>query len=93
MGNIPWNKGKTGVYSEETKQKISESLKGKVRAPEAVEKTANANRGKERTEEIRNKISETNKNKRWFNNGIEHVFVEECPDGFMVGMLKRKYNA
>ena len=27
--HIPWNKGKTGVYSEETRQKISDSLKGK----------------------------------------------------------------
>ena len=25
----PWNKGKTGVYSDETRKKISESLKGK----------------------------------------------------------------
>ena len=27
-GNIPWNKGKTNIYSEETKKKISESKKG-----------------------------------------------------------------
>lgn len=26
-GHIPWNKGKTGVYSEETKKRISNSLK------------------------------------------------------------------
>ena len=25
-GCIPWNKGKRGVYSEETKEKISKSL-------------------------------------------------------------------
>ena len=34
-GNFPWNKGKAGTYtngphSEDTKQKISESLKGNV---------------------------------------------------------------
>lgn len=29
-GKDPWNKGKTGVYSEETKQKISNTLKGSI---------------------------------------------------------------
>ena len=28
LGRVPWNKGKTGVYSEETRKKISESMKG-----------------------------------------------------------------
>jgi len=28
MGNIPWNKGKTGVYSEETIRQISDAKKG-----------------------------------------------------------------
>ncbi|MBA7587117.1 hypothetical protein ES708_29134 [subsurface metagenome] len=27
IGCIPWNKGKTGIYTEETKKRISESLK------------------------------------------------------------------
>ncbi len=26
-GIVPWNKGKTGIYSEETKRKISQKLK------------------------------------------------------------------
>ena len=29
-GKDPWNKGKTGIYSEETKQKISNTLKGNI---------------------------------------------------------------
>jgi len=27
---IPWNKGKTGIYSKETLQKMSESRKGRI---------------------------------------------------------------
>jgi len=30
MGHTPWNKGRKGVYSEETLRKISESLKGRT---------------------------------------------------------------
>lgn len=61
-GKDPWNKGKTGVqtawnkgkhHSEETKQKISES--GKGRKP--------WNKGKPMSEEQKRKISETLKNK------------------------------
>jgi len=29
-GTVPWNKGKIGVYSEDTRKKISQSLKGNV---------------------------------------------------------------
>ena len=29
-GKDPWNKNKTGIYSEETKQKISNTLKGNI---------------------------------------------------------------
>ena len=29
-GNIPWNKGKKGIYTEETIQKISDNNKGKI---------------------------------------------------------------
>ena len=28
-GQIPWNKGKTEVYSEETRRKMSEAMKGR----------------------------------------------------------------
>jgi len=47
-----WNKGKTGVYSEETMRKFSESKKGKY----VGEK--NPNFGKQASKETRKKISE-----------------------------------
>jgi hypothetical protein len=36
-GHTPWNKGRTGVYSEETIKKISKSLKGRT-SPRKVKK-------------------------------------------------------
>ncbi len=49
-GRIPWNKGKTGVYSEETRKKMSESHKGKT--------------GYRHSEETKRKMSEVHKNKK-----------------------------
>lgn len=54
---IPWNKGKTGVYNEETLKKISEGSKGRP----------GWNKGKKlgpQSEEHRRKISEANKGKK-----------------------------
>lgn len=50
-GNIPWNKGKTNIYSEETKKKMSETLKGKTPW----------NKGKHWSEEWKQKMSESKK--------------------------------
>jgi len=63
----PWNKGKTGVYSEETKEKISETLKGN--------KNALGNRswtGKHRSEETKRKISEARKGQISWIKGKHH---------------------
>lgn len=54
-GKIPWNKGKTGVYSEESLKKMSESTKGNY----VGEK--NPMFGKKHSEETKKKISETKK--------------------------------
>jgi len=52
IGKIPWNKGKTNIYSEETLLKISNSVKtsgnpnwGKARSQETKEKIAKKNKG------------------------------------------------
>lgn len=53
IGRTPWNKGKIGIYSEETRKKISEAHKGHK-----------YNLGKRHTEETKNKISEQTQ-KQW----------------------------
>lgn len=35
-GRIPWNKGKTGIYSKETLKKIGNATRGKKQTPEVI---------------------------------------------------------
>lgn len=53
-GSHPWNKGKTGIYSEEILKKISEAGKGRV----------GYWNGRKRSEETRKKISDSQKGKK-----------------------------
>jgi len=74
---IPWNKGRTGVYSEETLIKISESLKGE-KSPnygrcfpkETREKMSKTRSAPEMVEFQRNIAKE-----RWANGGFARVFM------------------
>ena len=45
-GQIPWNKGKTGVYSKESLIKIGEKSKGRIPSIEAKDKMSKAKKGK-----------------------------------------------
>lgn len=66
-------------HSLETKQKISESMKG------------NKNRlGKTFSEETLQKRSKINKGKKVYNNGERNIFLmigQEIPEGFVEGVL------
>lgn len=66
-------------HSLETKQKISESIKG------------NKNRlGKTFSEESLQKRSKINKDKKVYNNGERNIFLmigQEIPEGFVEGVL------
>lgn len=66
-------------HSLETKQKISESMKG------------NKNRlGKTFSEESLQKRSKINKDKKIYNNGERNIFLmigQEIPEGFVEGVL------
>jgi len=50
---VPWNKGKTNVYSEETIRKMSEAKKGKMSTKETRKKMSEARKGKKRIEEAK----------------------------------------
>ncbi len=63
-GNIPWNKGKTGIYSEETRRRLSESHKGIVPSKETINKRRLAMQGKKHSEETKLKISKANKGRK-----------------------------
>lgn len=76
-GCIPWNKGKTNIYTDETCKQISNSLKGKQAGK------------KHWTYGVRGK-NNPNYGKHWWNDGKEQIFTFDCPEGFVPGMLKRK---
>jgi len=63
-GNIPWNKGKTGIYSEETRKRLSESHKGIFPSKETIKKRRLAMQGKKHSEETKLKISKANKGRK-----------------------------
>lgn len=65
-GQIPWNKGKHGIYSEETRKKISEASKKHKYTDEVKEKISkklkgrpSPNKGKITSEETKQKISKS----------------------------------
>lgn len=69
--NIPWNKGKTGAYSEEVRKKMSDGHKGKTpwnkgkkMSEEFCKKNSEARKGKRLSEETRRKMSEAHKARR-----------------------------
>lgn len=64
IGKTPWNKGKVGIYSEETRKKISEAHKGNK-----------YNLGKKHTEETKKKIGENTK-KQWENEKFRQLVSE-----------------
>ena len=82
-GQIPWNKGKTGIFSESVLQKIGEAHKGiepankgKKMSEEAKRKMSEAhrgkpapNKGKHYTEETKRKMSEAHRGQISWNKG------------------------
>ena len=85
--------------SEETRKKISDANKGKPMSEETRKKIAEARKGKyigkdssfygkHHSEETKKKMSEANKGYHWFNNGKINKRANECPPGFVPGMLK-----
>jgi len=71
-GNIPWNKGKHGLYktSEETKQKIRNSHKGKKRSIEHTENWIKSHTGFKHSEETKGNWS---KQRKGIKQSKEHI--------------------
>lgn len=55
-GKIPWNKGKTGIYSEERRMQISLTNSRRIPSQETREKQRKATTGRILSQEIRDKI-------------------------------------
>lgn len=68
IGKVPWNKGKTGVYSEETIKQMKKSHSnywvGRTLSKDHREKIGIGNTGKKRSEETKRQISNTLK--EWY---------------------------
>ena len=56
-GRTVWNKGKSNCYSEETRNKISESQKRRLSSPEVRRKMSDAQKGKKHSEESKRKLA------------------------------------
>lgn len=91
-------KGAGYKHSEEQKRHISESVKRyyqlhqRVIPEKVVQKMANSLRERYKTEEGKAQArshSEIMSKKRWYNNGIISVMVEECPVGFVAGRIMK----
>lgn len=89
-------KGRT--FSEEHKKKIGEAKKGKPGKPlseETKNKLSEALSGRKFSEEHKKKIGKTKKGNtyvrgsRWYNNGEKCVRARECPEGFVLGRLRK----
>ena len=63
-GRIPWNKGKTGIYSEEALAKLRIKATGRKHTPEEIEKQRIKQLGRHLTEETKRKISEAHKRRK-----------------------------
>lgn len=60
-GNIPWNKDRVGVYSEETRKKMSDSSKRENLSEEYRKKLSDAGKKRKFPEEAKLKMSESSK--------------------------------
>lgn len=63
-GKEPWNKGKHGIYSEETLEKLRNAAKNQICTEETRKKMSIARKGKKHSEETKKKISMGNKGKK-----------------------------
>lgn len=71
-GRPSHRKGKTGVYSKETLDKMSQAQKGRKHSEETKQKMSDIAKGRKVSEETKHKISETNKGRPGTFKGKKH---------------------
>ena len=83
VGRPSWNKGKTGIYSDETLTKISESTKAAMSDPTLRKYLSDIkkgkpswNKGKKMSEEQKRKLSDANKGKTLSNEAKEKISIK-----------------
>jgi|DEB0MinimDraft_6_1074348.scaffolds.fasta_scaffold03461_6 hypothetical protein len=87
LGNT-WNRGR--VVPQSQREKIRQTMLGVKHTPERRKNQSLAKLGVKHSPERNSKKSLTNTGKKWYNNGKVNKFCNECPDGFVVGMIKRR---
>ena len=73
-GHTPWNKGKTGVYTEEQLQKMRKPKHNGDKISKSLKQYYKDN---PITEEKQKQISQINKNKRWMNNTTDEILLKQ----------------
>ena len=63
-GKIPWNKGKHGIYSEETLEKLRNAAKNQICSDETRKKMSITHKGRKHSEETKEKIRQANLGKK-----------------------------
>jgi hypothetical protein len=105
-GKIPWNKGKTNIYSPKVKSIIIKTLNhqkgglspsfGLKRSKETIEKIKKYRTGKHHSDDTKCKMSKSRINKKWMNNG--HICIQSnykdinyyLDNGYIFGRIKNK---
>lgn len=78
----PWNKGKIGIYSVETRRNMGAKNKGN-----------SYTKGCKLSEQRKQKLREVNlgiKGGHWWTNGVINVVCFKCPEGFFAGKTHKK---
>ena len=95
--NGTWNKGKIGVYSEETKYKMGSGNRGKlvwnsgktgIYSDETLKKLSESHKGKKASEETKKKLSETRKGEG--NGFYGHKHTQEAKEKNRIAHLGKK---
>ena len=72
-GKIPWNKGKHGIYSKETLNKIRTTAKNQICSEETRKKMSEQRKGKKHSEETKEKIRQAHLGKPLSEERKKHI--------------------